>query len=85
MWARRLKETFAILTVGDGIIEVIFPTEHSLLWEFGPARVRKVARLFAENLMRLLGAGCLRHLADAAPIPRTIANFREPAVAVARR
>ena len=55
--ARRLKETFAILTVGDGIIEVIFPTEHSLLWEFGPVRVRKVARFFAENpnLMRLLG------------------------------
>ena len=58
MWARRLKETFAILTVGDGIIELIFPTEHSLLWEFGPARVRRVARFFAENpnLMRLLGA-----------------------------
>jgi len=58
VWARRLKETFAILTVGDGIIEVIFSTEHSLLWEFGPARVRKVARFFAENrnLMRLLGA-----------------------------
>ena len=57
MWARRLKETFAILTLGDGIIEVIFPTEHSLLWEFGPAWVRKVARFFAENpnLMRLLG------------------------------
>ncbi len=29
--ARRLKETSAILTVGDGIIEVIFPKEHSLL------------------------------------------------------
>jgi hypothetical protein len=57
MWTSRLKETFAILTVGDGIIEVIFPKEHSLLWEFGPARVRKVARFFAENpnLMRLLG------------------------------
>jgi hypothetical protein len=49
VWARRLKETFAILTVGDGIIELIFPTEHSLLWEFGPARVRRVARSFAEN------------------------------------
>jgi hypothetical protein len=55
---RRLKETFAILTVGDGIVEVIFPREHSLLWEFDPSRVRKVARFFAENpnLMRLLGA-----------------------------
>jgi hypothetical protein len=58
VWVRRLKETFAILTVGDGIIAVIFPTEHSLLWEFGPAWVRKVVRFFAENsnLMRLLGA-----------------------------
>ena len=76
--AGRLKETFATLTVGAGIIAVIFPAEHSLLWEFGPARVRKVARFFAENsnLMRLLGA---------APTPRTIATFREPAVAVARR
>ena len=43
VWARRLKETFAILTVGDGIIAAIFPTEHSLLWALGPARVRKVA------------------------------------------
>ena len=58
MWARRLKETFAILTVGDGLVEMIFPTEHSLLWEFGPAMVRRVARFCAENpnLMRLLGA-----------------------------
>ena len=57
-WVRRLKETLAILTVGDGIIELIFPTKHSLLWEFGPAEVRKVARFCAENpnLMRLIGA-----------------------------
>jgi hypothetical protein len=57
VWIRRLKETFAILTVGDGIIEMIFPAEHSLLWEFGSTRVRKVAHFFAENpnLMRLLG------------------------------
>ncbi len=57
VWARRLKETFAILTLGDGLIEVISPTEHSLLWEFGPAKVRKIARFSAENpnLMRLLG------------------------------
>jgi hypothetical protein len=57
-WARRMKETFAIVTIGDGMIELISPREHSLLWEFGPPKVRKVARFFAENpnLMRLLGA-----------------------------
>jgi hypothetical protein len=57
MWARRVKETFAILTIGDGMIELISPREHSLLWEFGPDSFRNVARFFADNpnLMRLLG------------------------------
>ena len=58
MWARRIKETFAIITIGDGMIELLSPREHSLLWEFGPTKVRRVARFFADNpnLMRLLGA-----------------------------
>lgn len=57
-WARRIKETFAIVTIGDGAIEVIAPREHSLLWDAGPESARKLARFFAENpnLMRLLGA-----------------------------
>jgi hypothetical protein len=57
-WARRMKETFAILTVGDGAIELVSPREHSLLWEVGPESTRKVARFFAENpnYMRLIGA-----------------------------
>ena len=58
MWARRLKETFAVVTVGDGAIALLAPREHSLLWEVGPQGVRKVARFFADNPnhMRLLGA-----------------------------
>jgi hypothetical protein len=57
-WARRMKEMFAIITVGDGAIELVSPREHSLLWEIGPGKTRKVARFFAEhpNYMRLLGA-----------------------------
>ena len=57
MWARRLKETFAIITIGDGVIELIAPREHSLLWDAGPESVRKVARFSADNpnYMRLLG------------------------------
>jgi hypothetical protein len=57
-WARRIKETFAIITVGDGAIELVSPREHSLLWEIGPEKTRKVARFFAEHptYMRLLGA-----------------------------
>ena len=85
VWARRLKETFAILIVGDGI----FPKEHSLLWEFGPSRVRNVARFFAENpnLMRLLGTAQVVFgiwLAQR-QYHGTIATVREPAVAVAQR
>ena len=57
MWSRRLTETFAIITIGDGAMELLAPKEHSLLWETGPESARKVARFFADNpnYMRLLG------------------------------
>ena len=57
-WARRTKETFAIVTIGDGLIELISPREHFLLWETGPESVRKIARFCADNpnYMRLIGA-----------------------------
>lgn len=56
-WARRAAETFAVLAIGDAVIEIVAPRSHSLLWETGPAGSRRVARFFAENpnLMRLLG------------------------------
>ena len=58
MWQRRLLETFAVVSIGDGVIELIAPRRHSLLWDAGPEPARKVARFFAEhpNGMRLLGA-----------------------------
>lgn len=58
MWTRRLKETLALTTIGDGTLALIAPREHSLLWEVGPQGIRKVARFFADNpiYMRLLGA-----------------------------
>jgi hypothetical protein len=57
-WGRRIKETFAIITIGDGAIELLAPKQHSLLWEAGPESTRKVACFFANNpgYMRLLGA-----------------------------
>ncbi len=60
-WARRAAETFAVLTMGDALVELISPRQHSLLWEVGPEGSRKVARFFADNpnLMRLLGAAQL--------------------------
>ena len=58
MWSRRLKETAALITIGDGALALIAPKEHSLLWEAGPEGIRKITRFFADNpnYMRLLGA-----------------------------
>ncbi|MEW6636113.1 MAG: hypothetical protein AB1425_04775 [Actinomycetota bacterium] len=58
MWGRRIAETAAILCIGDGIIALLAPRGHSLLWETGPQGFRKIARFFAENPnhMRALGA-----------------------------
>jgi hypothetical protein len=57
MWSRRFKETFAVIAIGDGAIELLAPRDHSLLWEVGPYGTRKIARFCADNpnYMRLLG------------------------------
>ena len=49
MWSRRLKETFAIITIGDWVVELAAPMRHSLLWVSGLESARKVARFFAGN------------------------------------
>ena len=57
MWSRRLKETMALTTIGDGALALVAPREHSLLWEVGPEGIRRMTRFFADNpnYMRLLG------------------------------
>jgi hypothetical protein len=58
VWSKRLKETFAIVTIGDGVVALLAPRQHSLLWgDIGPESARKIARFFADNpnYMRLLG------------------------------
>ena len=58
MWKRRFIEAFAILTVGDGLIEFLAPKGHSRLWALGPESTRRIGRWFVEepNRMRVLGA-----------------------------
>jgi hypothetical protein len=53
---KQLKEALAILMVGDGVIGLIAPRRHSLLWKFGPKSYRRVIADFAERpiLVRLL-------------------------------
>jgi hypothetical protein len=58
VWKRRLIEVFAIITVGDGLIEFLAPEEHSRLWVVGPKRTRRIGMWFVEepDRMRVLGA-----------------------------
>ena len=60
-WARRAAETFAVLAIGDAVIDMVAPRPHSLLWETGPRWSPRVARFFAEHPthLRLLGAAQL--------------------------
>jgi hypothetical protein len=58
VWSKRLKETLAIVTIGDGVVGLLAPRQHSLLWGgTGPESARKIARFFTDNpnYMRLLG------------------------------
>jgi len=58
VWKRRVIEAFAILTVGDGLIEILAPREHSRLWVVGPQSTRSIGMWFVEkpDHMRVLGA-----------------------------
>ena len=58
MWKSRLIEAFAIVTLGDGLIEFLAPREHARLWVVGPESTRRVGMWFAEkpDRMRVLGA-----------------------------
>ena len=58
MWKRRLIEAFAIITLGDGLIEFLAPKEHSLLRVVGPKSTRMIGRCFVDEpeRMRVLGA-----------------------------
>jgi hypothetical protein len=49
VWKRRLIEVFAIITVGDGLIEFLAPEEHSRLWVVGPESTRRVGMWFSSR------------------------------------
>jgi hypothetical protein len=57
VWKRRFIEAFAILTVGDGLIEFLAPKGHSRLWVVGPESTRRIGKWFVEepNRIRVLG------------------------------
>lgn len=53
---RRIKESIAISMIGDGVVALMEPRRHALLWEGGPAAWRKLMQPFAKRpgLTRLL-------------------------------
>ena len=46
---RRVVELGALFLIGDGIMGLIKPRWHSLLWHFGPQLVRAVTEELAEH------------------------------------
>jgi hypothetical protein len=49
VWANRLKESIAMMSIGDGMLALIAPRNHVALWLLGPKRLRKLTLWFAEN------------------------------------
>jgi hypothetical protein len=46
---RRIAELVAIMMIGEGVLTLIAPRRHSLLWEFGPEGYRRAIEAFAEH------------------------------------
>lgn len=44
-----LAESVAMMAIGDGVLGVVFPVQHSTRWEFGPEPWRKCMRMWAEH------------------------------------
>jgi hypothetical protein len=47
--ARRCLEAFALFLIGDGIMGLIKPRWHSLLWDFGPEPIQDFTEALARN------------------------------------
>ena len=58
MGMRRITEVVAMLMIGEGVLTLVAPRRHSLLWEFGPEGYKRAIEAFAEHpiLTRLVAA-----------------------------
>ena len=58
MLGKHLKELVAILLIGEGVIALLFPKQHVLLWEIGPQAYKDCLSEFARqpNRTRCLAA-----------------------------
>jgi hypothetical protein len=49
MGMRRIAELVAMLMIGEGVLAIIAPRRHSLLWEYGPEGYKRAIEAFAEH------------------------------------
>ena len=54
---RRLLDIFAMLLVGDGILTLVQPRRHCLLWQVGPESCREMVEEFVEHPAAARSAG----------------------------
>lgn len=47
--ARRFFEGFALFLIGDGVMGLLKPRRHSLLWKFGPESLREFTEMLADH------------------------------------
>jgi hypothetical protein len=59
MGMRRVLELLAMLMIGEGVLALIAPRRHSLIWDFGPEGFRRAIEGYAEHptLARVVAAG----------------------------
>ncbi len=58
IYMKQLLDVFGMLLIGDGLLAVINPRRHCLLWEVGPQSCRDVIDEFADHpqMTRAVGA-----------------------------
>lgn len=49
MGSKRLKESLAIVLIGDGVVALLDPDRHNRLWKRGPEPYRKVMEEFVRR------------------------------------
>ncbi len=49
LMTRRLLEGFALFLIGDGVMGLLKPRRHPLLWDCGPEPVRDFTETLADN------------------------------------
>ncbi len=60
---KQLLDVFGMLLIGDGLLTVLQPRRHCLLWEVGPEPCRQVIDEFATHPPLTRAAGALELLA----------------------